>query len=45
MSPVLGAIADQTGPRKPWIGFFAVIQIVSLSMLWWAAPGSALLPR
>ena len=28
LSPVLGSIADQTGPRKPWIGFFAVIQIV-----------------
>ena len=44
MSPVLGSIADQTGPRKPWIGFFAVIQIVSLSLLWFAAPGSPLLP-
>ena len=44
MSPVLGSIADQTGPRKPWIGFFAIIQIVSLSLLWFAAPGSPLLP-
>ena len=26
LSPVLGSIADQTGPRKPWIGFFAVDQ-------------------
>ena len=25
LSPVLGSIADQTGPRKPWIGFFAAI--------------------
>ncbi|RWQ29553.1 MFS transporter [Mesorhizobium sp.] len=40
LSPVLGSIADQTGPRKPWIGFFAVIQIASLCMLWFAAPGS-----
>ncbi|TIM47481.1 MFS transporter [Mesorhizobium sp.] len=39
LSPVLGSIADQTGPRKPWIGFFAVIQIASLCMLWFAAPG------
>ena len=44
MSPVLGSIADQSGPRKPWIGFFAVIQIVSLSLLWLAEPGSPLLP-
>jgi len=43
LSPVLGSIADQTGPRKPWIGFFAVIQIVSLSLLWFAAPGSPLI--
>jgi UMF1 family MFS transporter len=43
LSPVLGSIADQTGPRKPWISFFAVIQIVSLSLLWFAAPGSSLL--
>ena len=42
LSPVLGSIADQTGRKKPWIGFFAVIQIVSLSMLWIAAPGSNL---
>ncbi|MDK1491056.1 MFS transporter [Sinorhizobium sp. 7-81] len=43
LSPVLGAIADATGPRKPWIGFFAVIKIVSLVMLWFAAPGSPIL--
>jgi UMF1 family MFS transporter len=40
LSPVLGSIADQTGPRKPWIGFFAIIQIVSLALLWFAAPGA-----
>ena len=44
LSPVLGSIADQTGPRKPWIGFFAVIQIVSLALLWFAAPGSSVVP-
>lgn len=42
LSPVLGSIADQTGPRKPWIAFFATIKILSLSMLWFAAPGSPL---
>ena len=42
LSPVLGSIADQTGPRKPWIGFFAVIKILALSGLWFAAPGSSL---
>jgi UMF1 family MFS transporter len=42
LSPVLGSIADQTGRKKPWIGFFAIIQIVCLSMLWFAVPGSSL---
>ncbi len=42
LSPVLGSIADQTGPRKPWIAFFAAIKIVSLFLLWFAAPGSNL---
>ena len=43
LSPVLGAVADATGPRKPWIAFFAVIKIVSLAMLWFAVPGSPLI--
>lgn len=42
LSPILGSISDQTGPRKPWIGMFAVLQIVSLALLWFAAPGSSL---
>lgn len=42
LSPVLGSIADQTGPRKPWIASFAAIKIVSLTLLWFAAPGSSL---
>jgi UMF1 family MFS transporter len=42
LSPVLGSIADQTGPRKPWIGVFAAIKIFCLCMLWFAAPGSSL---
>jgi UMF1 family MFS transporter len=42
LSPLLGSIADASGSRKKWIGFFAVIQISALSLLWFAAPGSAL---
>jgi UMF1 family MFS transporter len=42
LSPVLGSIADQTGPKKPWILAFALIKIVSLCALWFAAPGSPL---
>ncbi|WP_189340459.1 MULTISPECIES: MFS transporter [unclassified Mesorhizobium] len=40
LSPILGSIADQTGPRKPWIASFAAIKITSLTLLWLAAPGS-----
>ena len=40
LSPVLGAVADQSGARKPWIAFFAVIKIASLLCLWSAAPSS-----
>ncbi|TKB30063.1 MAG: MFS transporter, partial [Mesorhizobium sp.] len=42
LSPVLGSIADQTGPRKPWIASFAAVKIISLTLLWFAAPGSSL---
>ena len=42
LSPVLGSIADQSGPRKPWIACFAAIKIVCLSLLWFAVPGSSL---
>jgi UMF1 family MFS transporter len=40
MAPVLGAIADSTGPRKPWILVFSVLGVVGCWMLWYAAPGS-----
>jgi UMF1 family MFS transporter len=43
LSPILGSIADQSGARKPWIGFFAVIKIASLCCLWFAAPGSPII--
>ncbi|MBO6717264.1 MAG: MFS transporter [Rhizobiaceae bacterium] len=38
-SPVLGAIADATGPRKPWILFFSVIGFICCMLLWFAVPG------
>ncbi len=40
-SPLLGAIADQTGARKPWLLMFSVIFIVGASLLWFAAPGAS----
>ncbi len=39
MSPILGAIADASGPRKPWIAIFTVIGFIGCWMLWYAVPG------
>lgn len=44
LSPVLGSIADRAGPRKPWIAAFALVKIVCLSSLWFAEPGSSVVP-
>ncbi len=40
-SPLLGALADGRGRRKPWIAAFAVILILSLTALWFATPQSS----
>jgi UMF1 family MFS transporter len=37
-SPVLGAIADAMGARKPWIAGFSAMLIGGSLALWWAAP-------
>ncbi len=37
-SPVLGAIADAGGPRKPWLAVFTAICIVASGLLWYAGP-------
>jgi len=38
-SPIFGAIADATGPRKPWVFAFSVIGAIGCWMLWYAVPG------
>lgn len=38
-APVLGAIADATGPRKPWIAVFSAMAIVGAAYLWTAQAG------
>lgn len=40
MAPVLGAVADASGPRRPWIALFSVAYVVGVFGLWGAAPGS-----
>lgn len=37
-APVLGAVADQTGRRMPWIWAFSAMYVVGAAMLWFAAP-------
>lgn len=38
LSPMLGAIADQAGRRKPWLGMFTGICLVATVALWWVRP-------
>ncbi|MEX3011850.1 MFS transporter [Hoeflea sp. TYP-13] len=40
LAPILGAIADTSGPRKPWIVFFSLFGVVGCWMLWYSVPGS-----
>src|SRR5262249_52441791 len=40
LSPVLGALADAYGPRKPGIILFSAIGLAAMLALWWAEPGN-----
>jgi UMF1 family MFS transporter len=40
-APVLGALADATGPRKPWILAFSALYVAGSAALWFSAPGEA----
>lgn len=39
LSPVLGAIADANGRRKPWIAGFGALLVIGASAMWIGAPG------
>lgn len=39
LSPVLGAVADAGGRRKPWIVAFSAMMALGMAALWFAAPG------
>lgn len=41
LSPVLGAIADASGGRKPWIALFSAFLVTGSFLLWFAVPGTA----
>jgi len=38
LAPVLGAIADRGGRRKPWIIFFTALSVLLTGALWFMAP-------
>jgi len=39
-APILGAIADRAGPRKPWIAAVTVLMVPACCALWYAMPGA-----
>jgi len=38
LAPILGAVADSSGKRMPWIWFFSVLYFIGSGALWWTAP-------
>ena len=38
ISPVFGAIADNTGRRKPWTAVFGLVCVVATALLWFTLP-------
>ena len=36
--PVLGAVADQSGRRKPWLGTFTLLCVAATGLLWFVRP-------
>jgi MFS transporter, UMF1 family len=41
MSPVLGAIADASGRRKPWVAAFGALLVIGSGLMWFGKPGDA----
>jgi UMF1 family MFS transporter len=41
LSPVLGAIADASGRRKPWIAFFGALLVIGSCLMWFGKPGES----
>ena len=39
LAPILGAIADSGGRRKPWLAAFVGVMAPATFLLWWAMPG------
>ena len=41
LAPILGAIADSGGRRKPWLFVFTALAAAGSALLWWAEPDPA----
>jgi MFS transporter, UMF1 family len=41
LGPVMGAISDNTGRRKPWLALFTLIAALGAMMLWTVEPNTA----
>lgn len=39
--PLLGAVVDRMGPRKPWLLASLAVMIPLVAALWWSKPGGA----
>ncbi len=39
LAPVLGAVADSGGRRRPWILLWSLLYVAGSFTLWWAVPG------
>ncbi|MGJ8544025.1 MAG: MFS transporter [Sulfitobacter sp.] len=38
LAPVLGAVADSSGRKMPWIWLFSLAYVIGAAGLWWTAP-------
>ncbi|MBM1632773.1 MFS transporter [Sulfitobacter mediterraneus] len=38
LAPILGAIADSSGRKLPWIWLFSILYVVGAAGTWWTAP-------
>lgn len=41
LSPIFGAIADQSGGRKIWLALFTLVCIIPTALMWYVQPSSA----
>lgn len=44
LSPLLGAVADRGGRRKPWLALFTALTVAASAALWFVRPDPAYVP-